>query len=666
MGIFYPLLLCSLVNGVVLTKVSPAGLRGVSCFAFHKGRRGKRQQARPPLGPEERSRLVELEREVMSEQSIDTVSSLGGLHFDRDIGASYKAVKVNAAVEGESTTKSKDILAELCPNKIYEAVAPSPIVIHDDSETTIFDESLRAAKEWESNSDRFRNPACEVVNDITDDEMYRKARLEELREKQIGPSMRQLFATLQDEEPKKEDDEWRDLIPQFSIDVDITQCYGCGVHLQCNNKDGKGYVDPLVLKEVKRANGRPRCKRCSSMHSGFIFNDDSIALGESAMDASRETVSILRNALSLNESRNITIVYMMDALDMHFEDGLANLITARRNKRKAETHFYVVLNKVDLLPEHSRRRVLMYLHRFIQSRAPELKIKPRHIFLMSSLKGGGVNLFLSVLLEMAYRLRSKVFFVGATNSGKSTFLNRLSDFVSKGKDSGGKRKLLSTSVIPGTTLTPLRVDTGTGFNLYDTPGIVVPDSLSSYLTSSELKVAVPSSSGPRKPFRLGAGYSLLLGPFVRIDILEGRPFFFTPHFSKRVTVIQKRTDKVDAFLRTKPFGDVRMFYGTPKSTDEGESSEKSEIESNKADVETVQHYVRILGEGWEKATAELCIKGMGFVTIAGALQLHIRIETMSGTSVYMREPLMPYEGIPFVRKRLPTKQRKPSQRTLKQ
>ncbi|KAK1939569.1 putative membrane protein [Babesia divergens] len=664
MGIIHPFFIYTLFSNVALSILFSCGLRGDVGFAFYRGARKAKLPKRSPLTPQETARLAELEHALVSEQSLEQAQSVEDIHLDRNIGASYKPVRSHAIeelvdVHGDDAEFSEDERQQ--GNLIPEiSVGNVPASIRSTTEGTVFDEALRAAEEWESNNDRFRNVKGEVVDNITDNEMVRQAQALQSEERHESPSVKQLFSALEDKSQVKEANNWKDLVHQFEIDTDASQCCGCGIRLQCRDTEGKGFVDVNVLRELREADGRPLCKRCSSMRSGVIFKDEAIAVGESAVDAARETVAILRNALSMNESRNVTLVYMMDALDMHFEDGLSDLIISRRNRRKAETHFYIVINKVDLLPPHSRKRLLMYVHKFIKSRAPELKLKPRHIFLMSSLKGGGVNLFLSVLLHMAYRLHSKVFFVGATNTGKSTFINRLSKVVKQNTNRTTKMQLLSTSVIPGTTLHPLRIDTGPGFNLYDTPGIVVTDSLTSHLTASELKMAVPSSVGSTKPFRLGAGYSLFLGPFVRIDVVEGRPFFFSPHVSKRVPVVMKRTDRVEAFMASRPFGDVRMFYSTA-NTDSRDSAIGREkhygMDPLKREYETVKHKVRVVGEGWEKATTELCIKGLGFVTIAGALELYMTVETMRGVSVYMREPLMPFDGLPFLRRKVPLKRK---------
>ncbi|ORM40914.1 Uncharacterized protein YqeH [Babesia sp. Xinjiang] len=678
MGVNLILPFCLILSYVVVTLEIHNSSGGIVGFAFYKGGHKTRRPRKSSWSPDESSRLADLEHSIASDMPEDDHDIEPELTIDRSLGASFSSIEIpsrkscgdvsvtNLSSPAGSSSRRKRVMEDDSDvsTDIAEDSADLLGDVTEDDTTDVFVDTLKAAEKWECDENRFRNPIGEVLDNITDKEMVERAEEELKRERQEGPSMKELLASLEEPRTTKPDDEWKGLIQQFEIEADTTHCVGCGIRLQSGNPGNQGFVAPAVLTSLKDSDDRPRCQRCASMRSGLIFNDTSVAVGDSASSAARETVAILRNALSLSATRHVTVVYVLDVLDMHFERGLADLITARREKRKADTHFYIALNKVDLLPPHSRRRIIMYVHRFINSKAPELRIKPRHIFLMSSRNGSGVNLFLSVLLDEAYRNRSKVFFVGATNAGKSTFINRLSSFVSDGDAKSVKAPLLSTSVVPGTTLRPLRIDAGPGFELFDTPGIVVNDSFTSYLTANELKVAVPSSLGLTKPLRVGAGHTLLLGQFARIDILEGRPFFFTPYFSKHIQVSVMRTDRLSVYLSKRPFGDTRVFYSRDSWTELSDESrgDPSEMEvhssidrtsENATDgLSTIKRYVDVRGIGWEQATADLCFKGLGFITLAGALELSLCVETLSGVGVYMREPLMPFDSIPFARRRI--------------
>lgn len=51
--------------------------------------------------------------------------------------------------------------------------------------------------------------------------------------------------------------------------------------------------------------------------------------------------------------------------------------------------------------------------------------------------------------------------------------------------------MITTSPLPGTTLEFIKIDLADGKSLYDTPGLLVPGTLTQILTPDELKVVVP-------------------------------------------------------------------------------------------------------------------------------------------------------------------------------
>ena len=54
-----------------------------------------------------------------------------------------------------------------------------------------------------------------------------------------------------------------------------------------------------------------------------------------------------------------------------------------------------------------------------------------------------------------------------------------------------RKGALTVSPLPGTTLEFIKVDIGFGRSLYDTPGLLVPGTLTQKLTPEELKIVVP-------------------------------------------------------------------------------------------------------------------------------------------------------------------------------
>jgi len=112
---------------------------------------------------------------------------------------------------------------------------------------------------------------------------------------------------------------------------------------------------------------------------------------------------------------------------------------------------------------------------------------------------------------------------------------------------------LTTSHLPGTTLGFVKTaQLGGRHALYDTPGLVLPNQLTTRLTADELAAVVPKRRGQPVSLRLEEGRSLLLGGLARLDLVAGRPFLFTAYLSDAVTLHPTATAKAAEVRRTTP------------------------------------------------------------------------------------------------------------------
>jgi 50S ribosome-binding GTPase len=166
----------------------------------------------------------------------------------------------------------------------------------------------------------------------------------------------------------------------------------------------------------------------------------------------------------------------------------------------------LVANKADLLPakmgqvraENWVRRELEYLG------VRSLANIGGAVRLVSCKTGIGVNAMLNKARGLANEMDCDIYVVGAANAGKSTLLNYIlgaddADDDDEGRDgrklragNRNKRKsAVTTSPLPGTTLKFIQVDVGGGRSLYDTPGLLVPGTLTQLLTPDELKIVIP-------------------------------------------------------------------------------------------------------------------------------------------------------------------------------
>lgn len=189
-------------------------------------------------------------------------------------------------------------------------------------------------------------------------------------------------------------------------------------------------------------------------------------------------------------------------------------------------------------------------------------------------------------------------------------------------------KLLTTSVIPGTTLGMVRVPLGGRLSLYDTPGVILPRSLTHRLTAAELRAVLPTRRLAPVTLRLGAGKALYLGGLARIEVLAGRPFFFSAFVSGEVKVHPGKADGGAAFTARHTGGLLTPPFKPDRAAALGVWSEQ---------------VVEVSGAGWKTASVDVVLSGLGWVALTGVGDMTLRVATPGGVGVFVRDALMPYE-----------------------
>lgn len=189
-------------------------------------------------------------------------------------------------------------------------------------------------------------------------------------------------------------------------------------------------------------------------------------------------------------------------------------------------------------------------------------------------------------------------------------------------------KLLTTSVIPGTTLGMVRVPLGGRLSLYDTPGVILPRSLTHRLTAAELRAVLPTRRLAPVTLRLGAGKALYLGGLARIEVVAGRPFFFSAFVSGDVKVHPGKADDGAAFTARHTGGLLTPPYEADRAAALGGWTEQ---------------VVEVSGAGWKTASVDVVLSGLGWVALTGVGDMTLRVATPGGVGVFVRDALMPYE-----------------------
>lgn len=435
-------------------------------------------------------------------------------------------------------------------------------------------------------------------------------------------------------------------------------CSGCGSTIQTDSDTRPGYVPAKVMEDhLQRqiipeqtegdlehvAEGKPKrvdkdkplvCQRCYRLtHYGSIDAKLRVSAFPSQKTASPGELSPerFRAVLQKLSGVNAVIIYLVDIFDFH-----GTFISSLRELVGAKNPIFLAVNKVDLLPsDYNATRV----ENWVTQECAALSLTDVvGVHLISSTRGMGVNLLLADTMKLAKKRRADIYVVGAANVGKSSFINQIIRLRQREKDRSrgtDKKKRddsvkggLTTSVVPGTTLDVIKIPLSSNVSLFDTPGLMMPHQLTNYLDATDLKMVLPSKNVEKVTVRMGEGKALFIGALATLEVVSGRPFFFTAFFSPLIKIHPGSGEEPEEFMRRHAGGML-----TPPSSPE--ALEKLGEWTAKTFVAT--------GEGWKKSCMDIVLSGLGWIAVTGVGEITLRVQVPKGVGVFTREPLMPFE-----------------------
>ena len=367
-------------------------------------------------------------------------------------------------------------------------------------------------------------------------------------------------------------------------------CIGCGAEIQSENQNKQGYLPKSVVEKSIYENNLV-CKRCFRLKNYNEVSD--VELGA-------EDFYKLIKTLSKKDGLIVKVVDIFDFSGSWIED----VIDIVGNNKD----IVLVANKLDLLPKSVKQnKIKQWLFKMLKAKG----IKVKDVLLISAIKNHGIEEAAARIDEL--RNGKDVYIIGATNVGKSTFINKLIELTT------GDKNVITTSHFPGTTLGMIEIPLDRATSIYDTPGIILDYDIAHYLDAKSLKLVMPKKEIKARVFQLNAEQSLFFGGMARVDFVKGERQSFTLYESNLVDIHRTKLSNADALfekhlgtLLKPPFEDnISIFKNQVKKN--------FKIDDRKIDI---------------------VISGLGWITVNSDSGCEIDIYVPEEIEVFVRESII--------------------------
>ena len=281
------------------------------------------------------------------------------------------------------------------------------------------------------------------------------------------------------------------------------KCVGCGSVLQTDYVDEEGFVKSSVYDKSEY------CERCFKI----------IHYGEySVLDKKIDTDGIIRN---INSDEYSCVAILIDSININ--DSIKKYI----NKLKVKK--YVLITKRDILPKSIKdKKIIEYVKNNIYD--------TEDIMCISSVKKYNIDAFLNKMNEDNVR---RLYIVGFTNSGKSTFINSILSSLSK-------KPTITTSSIPNTTASYITIKLNNKLAIVDTPGFIDQNAIYNFVDYKKIVKYYPKKEIKVKTFQVRSGYAIVVNDFLRIENIGKKlnSFSFYMNDKLRYEKIKSKNDKL--------------------------------------------------------------------------------------------------------------------------
>ena len=280
----------------------------------------------------------------------------------------------------------------------------------------------------------------------------------------------------------------------------IRKCIGCGSTLQSEIATKAGYINKRKLEDALY------CERCFKIKN---YGECDI------VNEQKDFEKIINN---INETES-AIVYLVDILNINMED--INYLKRFKNK------VFVLLTKKDVLPKSVKEKKLIEYFKNNYYDAAE-------IMCVSSFKKYNIDKFKKIL-EM--RDIKKLYVVGFTNAGKSTFINALLSSVNE-------IPTITTSAVPNTTNDFINIQIGS-LTVIDTPGFISENSICKHLNVKDVFKLIPTKEIKVKTYQVKENQTIIIDNILRIDYLSKRANSFSFYMNNNLDFKRMKIETTD-------------------------------------------------------------------------------------------------------------------------
>lgn len=328
----------------------------------------------------------------------------------------------------------------------------------------------------------------------------------------------------------------------------------------------------------------------------------------------------------MNEiKRDSIVINVIDLIDFH--GSIIQKIFEEASKKNL--FMIIVANKYDVLPKQAS---YSRIHSWVKQEISRY-IETSNVCVVSSKTGEGMKKLITALNRAKEtRKEAEVYVIGSTNSGKSSFINKLVrmtwNLPREKLKSVELADQLTASSLPGTTLNTVDVNCKSlNLTVKDTPGVPNPNQLTTHITDIRVvSLLVPGKKIKPVSMSILPNESVWIGGLAKLDMLEGKFKFLTIFTSSFVTIYKGKTEKSDKLFEKQAGKNLKPTLSDIKST--VFKSYTIEIECDK----------------FNKSSKDIAIHGLGWISITGSGPCKFEVWAPEEVGVTLRSPLMPFEA----------------------